>query len=142
MVYKFQCQCDVDYIGRTIQRLEVQVKQYIPWKLKRQPQSTTSKSSHVLECAIDNHLSEHYKCRSDFLVDHFSVLYKARSKKLLAFLEAIAITLYYLRCAGKENNLIFFICLENWVGIIGDGFLGFLLDISPHPQWLKKILPF
>ena len=45
MVYKFQCQCNANYIGRTIQRPEVRVRQHVPRDLLRRFQNTTSGSS-------------------------------------------------------------------------------------------------
>ena len=39
MVYKFQCQCYADYICRTIQKLEVWVKQNVPQELLRWSQN-------------------------------------------------------------------------------------------------------
>ena len=90
MIYKFQCQCDADNIGRTIQRLEIQVQQHIPWELLRWSQNDTSKSSLIQESAIGNHFSSHYICRTNYTKDHFSVC-----KKHLAILEAMAIALLY-----------------------------------------------
>ena len=43
---------------------------------------------------ISDHISDHYICRTNYSEDRFSVLYKTRCKKHLAFLQAIAIKLY------------------------------------------------
>ena len=59
-VYKFQCQCNADYIVWTIQSLEVRVKQHVPRELLRQSKNTTSVSSQVQESAIGDHLFDDY----------------------------------------------------------------------------------
>ena len=110
MVYKFQCQCDADCIGRTLQSLEVQGKHHDLWELLRLTQNTTSESSQMKELAIGNHLADHYICRTNYLDDCFSVLYKARSKPHLAFLEAIAITLYCPTLC-RQRRQFYIICL-------------------------------
>ena len=42
MVYKFQCQNDAGYIGRTTQRQEIRVEQHVTRELLRRSQETTS----------------------------------------------------------------------------------------------------
>ena len=107
MVYKFQCQCDVGYISRTIQSPEVGVKQHTPCELLRWPQNTTSGSSQVHESAIDDYWADHYISMTNYLDDCFSVLYEARSKHCF-FLKAIAITLYWPKLCkqGRQFDIV------------------------------------
>ena len=112
MVYKFQCQCDADYIGKTIQRLEVRVKPHVPRELLRYPQNATSKSSQLQELAIADQLADHNICRDKYTDDCFSVLCKARSKQHLAFSEAIAITLYCPTLC-RQRRQFDILCLVN-----------------------------
>ena len=93
MVYKFQCQFNADYIGRTTQTLEVE--QYVLWELHRWSQETTSRSSQAQELAIGDHLGKNYTCWMKYSDEHLSVLYKARCMTHLVIFEAIAITLFH-----------------------------------------------
>ena len=108
MVYKFQRQCAVDYIERTIQRLNVWVKQQIPRELLRRPQNVPEQ-----DLAISDHLTDHYICKTNYLDDCFSVLYKTRAKQHLDFLEALAIMLY-LPTLCRQSRQFDILCLEIW----------------------------
>ena len=115
MVYKFQCQCDGDYTGRTIQRLEVWVMQHVPWELLRQPQNSLSGSTQIQESTIGDYLVDHYICRTTYSDGCFSVLYNTSSKQYLSFLEAIAFMLYCLNLCRqiRQFNIL---CLFGELG--------------------------
>ena len=118
MGYHFPCQCDVDYIGRSIQKLEDRIKQHVPWELLRRPYNTTSCSSQVQETAIGDKLAHHCIRRTNHSDDCFSVLLNHRSKQHINFLEAIELFSYItLPCAGREDNLRSFVYLGSLVGI-------------------------
>ena len=130
-IYKFQCQCDADYIERTIQRLEVGVKQRVPQELLRQSQYTSS--------AIVDHLADHYICWTDFSDDYFSVFYKAKSKQHLAFWEAMAILLYCPTLCRERRQFNIFCQFwelggnhESW------GLLGFFFNCTSFSTPFKR----
>ena len=56
MIYKFQSQCDVDYIGLHIKGLVVRVEYHVPRRISRRPQSLTSGLLQSHESAIHKHL--------------------------------------------------------------------------------------
>ena len=94
-----------------------------------------SESSQVQRSAIGNHVADHYICRTNYSDDSFSVLYKARCKQYLAFLEAIAIMLYCPTfCTGREDHFTHFVYLGNGVGIVGvEGFWVFFIIVPSSP---------
>ena len=94
MVYKFTCQCDADYIGRTIQRLEVRVGQHVPRAIRQHNLTSTSGQLHAQESTIGEHILDHQVCREKYSDESFSVLHKARNKHHLMALEAISILIY------------------------------------------------
>ena len=53
LIYKFQCQCNATYIGRTSQCLVVRIKRHVPRDIHNY---TTSRYSKLLNSAICEHL--------------------------------------------------------------------------------------
>ena len=86
--------------------MEVRVKQHIPLELLRLSQEITFKSWQAQEWAIGDHLCEHYICRTNYAVDRFSVLHKARCKKHQAVLEAIAISLFHSSLCSEDISIL------------------------------------
>ena len=105
LIYKFPCQCDADYIVRTIQRPEVQVRQHIPRFLLNRSQELTFGCSQAQESAIGDYICESYICQANYLDQCFSVLYKANKKKHLAVLESIAIRLNKPNLCKQRRSL-------------------------------------
>ena len=62
VVYKFQCHCNADCIGRSIQRSKVHVWQHMPWGICGWSQSLTSRLSQLHKSAIHKHLCDYYLC--------------------------------------------------------------------------------
>ena len=79
------------YIGWTIMRLEVRVRQHVPLSLLNRSQELISGSSQAQESALGEHLCRSYIWQANYLDQHFSVLYKAYSKNHLAVWESITI---------------------------------------------------
>ena len=78
IVYKFhQCLCVADYIGRTIQRLEVRAGQHVLRGICRWSEPLISGLSQSHESAIHKLLCHNYLCPTSYLSVYFSLLYKA-----------------------------------------------------------------
>ena len=84
LIYKFTCQCNSTYIGKTCQRLEVRVRQHIPGSLLSG--RLTYGHSQAMDSAIGEHLHTINNCRTRYEDDCFSVLHRARNKSHLKFL--------------------------------------------------------
>ena len=63
IIYKFQCQCDADYIGRTTQRLEVHVSQHVPGCMRKRFKILTPGCLKSHDSVIYKHLCDHNLCR-------------------------------------------------------------------------------
>ena len=106
LVYKFQCRCEADNIGRTIQRLEVRVRQHVPRSLLNRSQELTFGCSQAQKSAIGEHLCELHMPARLFRSGILCVLYKAYSKKHLAVLESITIRLKKPSLGKQRRPLI------------------------------------
>ena len=93
LIYKFKYWCNSTYVGRTSQRLEVRVRQYVP-RVILNSDRLTSGISQALYSAIGEHLQTINSCRNNYQDYRFSVLHRARSKIHLKNLEAIYIFFY------------------------------------------------
>ena len=102
LIYKFTCQCNSTYIGMTCQRLKVRVRQHIPRSLLSG--RLTSGHSQAMDSAIGEHLLTINSCRTSYEDDYFSVLYRARDKFHLKFLEAIYISMNRPSLCRQLNN--------------------------------------
>ena len=88
VIYKYTCSCGSDYIGRTSNRLDLRIKQYLRariWnlELKRGQLANTSGSS------IAEHMINSRECVADFNVDRFSILSRSHSISHLKVLEGL-----------------------------------------------------
>ena len=89
VVYRFVCNCEDAYVGRTEATIGQRVRQHIPKWLdegkKERPRSkqapTSSIARHILSC----------RCYDGPALDHFTILHKGHSKMLNSILEALEI---------------------------------------------------
>ena len=86
VIYQFNCStCHAQYIGMTERRLSDRVKEHLPNWLKH----TTDKTS---RSSVTYHIIEHgHSCKPEVC---FKILYRARNRRQLRFVEAVAIRLY------------------------------------------------
>ena len=97
-IYKYKCQCDSQYVGRTSQRLQDRIKQHVPQWLRQQltcpprsqPYRACEQNDTTPDCdfAIDQHLLENDQCALNYHNKRFSILATARSSFHLDLLEA------------------------------------------------------
>ena len=87
VIYRFTCTCGEQYIGLTERRLEDRVKEHIPnWLLMGNDNDTEARSS------ICYHLKkELHVCNRN---ESFEIIYKARHRRILKFVEAVAIRIF------------------------------------------------
>ena len=112
LIYKFRCCCNATYIGRTSQRLEVRAKQHVSREIHYRAIFGQSK---LLDSAICEHLNAINNCVIDYNDEYFDVLYRARTKQHLVFLEVLYI-LFYKPTLCKQNP-------KHSLNLIGDHFL-------------------
>ena len=86
VIYQFNCStCQERYIGMTERRLADRVKEHLPTWLKRTTDGTSRSS-------ITDHIIEQgHSCKPE---ECFKILYRARNRRILRFVEAVAIRLY------------------------------------------------
>ena len=91
IIYKFNCQCDADYVGRTSVHFETRISQHVPPGFRvgnfRRPKPTTNN----LDSAIGQHLLSNEMCAKNYKSESFSILFRARSDNHLKVLESVAI---------------------------------------------------
>ena len=80
------------YIGCTFQRLEVRIRQHVPRGILNKGR-LISRQSQAMDLAIGEHLLAINSCRTNYQVDCFSVLHRARDKVQLNILEVIYIAI-------------------------------------------------
>ena len=86
VIYSFLCNtCNAQYIGRTERRLEDRVKEHLP-KWVFQNADKVAKSSVTEHILHTGHPSDRKAS--------FRILHKARDRRMLKYLEAVAIRLY------------------------------------------------
>ena len=89
VIYEYKCHCDSRYVGRTSQRLQGRIKQYVPQWLRQQltcprrsqPHRLCKRNDTKLDCdsATGQHLSENDQCALNCDNKRFSILTTARS---------------------------------------------------------------
>ena len=101
VVYKFTCQCDSGYVGRTTQRLEDRIKQHVPSNIrnkthpKREQPSRSCKTkitTKTCDSAIGQHLLGTEIVQKTIMENLFRIIGKALSLFHLALLESIYIS--------------------------------------------------
>ena len=90
LVYSFRCNCGLQYLGRTGQRLDARVKQYVPTKI-RLGNYFADHINNTYGSAIAEHLINNRDCVSSFSVDLFTILSRFHSDFHLKVLETIYI---------------------------------------------------
>ena len=98
VIYEYKCRCDTWYVGRTSQRLQDRIKQYVPQWLRQQltcprrsqPHRSSKRKNTKRDCdsAIGQHLLENDQCASNYDDKRFSILATARSSFYFNLLEA------------------------------------------------------
>ena len=100
VIYKFTCQCDSGYVGRTTQKLGDRIKQHVPSNIRNKtvpqreqpPRSCRSRNTvKTSDSAIGQHLLDNPDCAKLYNDDMFRIIGRARSSFNLAVLESIYI---------------------------------------------------
>ena len=92
LIYKFKCKCDVCYIGRTTQRLEVRINQHIPSYIRNNNFDHSSPPSNSYSpSTIGRHLLDNPDCAAAYKPEMFSILTSSSNELQLAILEALLI---------------------------------------------------
>lgn len=100
LIYKFKCQCETEYLGRTSVRLETKLDQHIPKFVRLHLSNHCRVLQPVHDSAIGTHLLENEQCSSCF------TLHISSSKQHLQVLEAVYLKLQQPSpCRRKENLL-------------------------------------
>ena len=93
IIYKYQCCCDQQYVGRTTQRFSERIKQHVPTKLRLKGVKANLREDSC-DSAVTKHLKKNPTCtpRSDEETsERFRVLAQARNVVHLEILEAVYI---------------------------------------------------
>ena len=114
VIYKFLCYCNSQYIGRTSQCLEEQIKQHIPRSITNPP-TLHNRQSLSLSCkantcpqqfhksSIGQRLFDNTQCALHYSNKKFSILTRGHSSFHLSALKATFIkSLNALLCKQKE----------------------------------------
>ena len=113
VIYEYKCHCDSRYVGRTSQRLQNRIKQYVLQWLRQQLTRPRRSQPHIsckrtdtkpdCDSAIDQHLLDNDRCALNYDNKRFSILAAARSFFHLNLLEATYIkTRRPVLCRQKE----------------------------------------
>ena len=117
IIYLFECRpCNSRYVGKTSQHFGERIKQHVPKHLVdppadgkkrgrgRPPKNLEKPAAERYPSAIACHLAENDECRTNYSVQHFSVLARGRSRQHLDVLEAVFIQqLKPVLCKQKTN---------------------------------------
>lgn len=77
--YRLKCRCEADYMGRTIQQLELRLAKHVLGFIRRHD-SLVSRDSQKHESAIGEHLLSSVTCGFSYSADFFSGRQRARPK--------------------------------------------------------------
>ena len=111
MIYKFQCQCDARYVGRTFLRLKDRIEQHVPLGMRR-GQSTEQRqptracknvhSTTIIPCssAFGHHLLNNPQCAEQSRIGWFKILSRGHSLVHLREMEATFIRSTNARLCG------------------------------------------
>ena len=75
MIYLFQCRCDSWYVGKTIQQLEVRIKQHVPNSAVLAMNAGKKVSTQQRTSAICEHMMDNPECGAEFNTSRFTVLH-------------------------------------------------------------------
>ena len=98
VIYKYKCNCDSRYVGRTSQRLQDRIKQHVPqWLIQQltrpgrsQPHRSCRRNDTTpdYDSAIGQRLLENDQCALNYDIKRFSIFATVRSSFHLNLLEA------------------------------------------------------
>ena len=91
IIYKFKCQCEADYVGRTSLHFETRINQHVPEGIRKGTFRLLRPTKSNLDSAIGQHLLANATCAQNYTLESFSILFRARSDNHLKFLESVAI---------------------------------------------------
>ena len=115
VIYEYVCHCDSRYVGRTTQRLQERIKQYVPKAIRQKTTLTQEQGNHrsqptrtqpnrkckaksktqfeaESDSAIGKHLLESNQCERNYSDSPFKILTTARSRFHLSLLEAVYVS--------------------------------------------------
>ena len=100
VIYRFQCHCGNDYVGKTSRRLKDRMREHVPTCVRRfledphdqhytvdVPLSNASNKSSIAKHLLDNYST----CGSKFSDDKFRILRRCRTGFQLSVMEAVLI---------------------------------------------------
>ena len=90
LIYSFKCICGLQYIGRTNQRLDARIKQYVPTKI-RLGNYFADHINNTYGSSIAEYLINNRDCASSYSEDLFTILSRSHSDFHLKVLETIHI---------------------------------------------------
>ena len=112
VIYKFQCHCKSEYVGRSSQRFHRRIAQHVPRMIKDWINNKSMRpTDRYYFTAIGHHLINSPDCAKHYNDNMFSILARGRNNFHLSVLESIYIKTNkpYL-CINKQfvyNNLLF-----------------------------------
>ena len=113
VVYKYECSCGKEYVGRTDQRLLDRVSQHVPSMIRNRKLKKKRPTPETQKSAIAKHLCESEQCADLYSSEWFTVLDTARSAFHLATLEAAYISaLNPVLCRQKQFVYALKVCKE------------------------------
>ena len=98
VVYEFSCRYEACYVGRTTQRLEDRIKQYLPMStrtknnmIREQPPFMCKNSISKIksDSAIGQHLITNPECAKTYTDDNLRIIGQARSSFHLSIFESV-----------------------------------------------------
>ena len=93
IIYKYQCCCDQQYVGRTTQRFSERIKQHVPTKLRLKGVNANLREDSC-DSTVTKHLKKNPTCipgSDEETSERFRVLAQARNVVHLEILEAVYI---------------------------------------------------
>ena len=107
LIYQFTYKCDICYIGRTNQCLEIRINQHIPSNIQTHTSDyTTALNSYNSTSTLDHHLLANQTCACVYSHTMFTILETSINVMQLSSLEALLIKNTNQNCVSK-SNLIF-----------------------------------
>ena len=91
IIYKFQCHCGSDYVGKTSQRFHLRIDQHVPKVIRNWINGTSAQPKKNYFSAIGQHLVDNQVCAKNFTREKFSVVARAENSFQLHILEALYI---------------------------------------------------